>query len=149
MIPRRVLESHKNASAIALPNQGIRRSAHNAIIIGGGVGVGIGLLFGLVGGITQGPTIGLMVGFTVLLGIGLPFGLGFGGFSFIQHVTLRLILYRARQIPWNYVHFLDYCAERIFLRKVGGGYIFIHRMLMEYFASLDTSEQDRNAPPSR
>ena len=23
-------------------------------------------------------------------------------------------------------------------RKVGGGYIFIHRMLMEYFASLDT-----------
>jgi hypothetical protein len=28
------------------------------------------------------------------------------------------------------------CAERIFLRKVGGGYIFIHRLLMEHFAEL-------------
>jgi len=30
---------------------------------------------------------------------------------------------------------LDYAAERILLRKVGGGYIFTHRMLMEYFAA--------------
>jgi hypothetical protein len=39
----------------------------------------------------------------------------------------------------NVVHdaLLDYAAERIFLRKVGGGYIFIHRMLMEYFAALE------------
>jgi len=29
-------------------------------------------------------------------------------------------------------------ADRIFLRKVGGGYIFIHRMVMEYFAALET-----------
>jgi hypothetical protein len=57
-------------------------------------------------------------------------------------------------MPWNYSRFLDYCADRIFLRKVGGGYIFIHRMLMEYFASLDTQsldipKQDSNAPLSR
>ena len=26
----------------------------------------------------------------------------------------------------------------ILLKKVGGGYIFIHRMLLEYFAKLDT-----------
>jgi hypothetical protein len=32
----------------------------------------------------------------------------------------------------------DIAAERIFLRKVGGGYIFIHCMLLEYFASLET-----------
>lgn len=43
--------------------------------------------------------------------------------------------------PWNYDHFLDYATERIFLRKVGGGYIFIHRMLMEYFAGLTPEEQ--------
>jgi len=30
-------------------------------------------------------------------------------------------------------------TDRIFLRKVGGGYIFIHRMLMEYFAALEPS----------
>jgi hypothetical protein len=28
-------------------------------------------------------------------------------------------------------------VERIFLRKVGGGYIFVHRLLMEHFASLN------------
>ena len=30
-----------------------------------------------------------------------------------------------------------YTTDRIFLRKVGGGYIFVHRLLQEYFASLE------------
>ena len=38
--------------------------------------------------------------------------------------------------PWRYVTFLDYATERIFLRKVGGGYIYIHRLLQDYFAEL-------------
>jgi len=29
-------------------------------------------------------------------------------------------------------------AERIFLRKVGGGYIFVHRLLMEHFAGMES-----------
>ena len=62
-------------------------------------------------------------------------GLTPAGLSCIQHFALRLILYRNNKIPWNYARFLDYAAERIFLQKVGGGYIFIHRMLMEHFAS--------------
>jgi hypothetical protein len=37
--------------------------------------------------------------------------------------------------PRRYVDFLDYAAERIFLHRVGGGYIFIHRMLQDYFAA--------------
>jgi hypothetical protein len=36
--------------------------------------------------------------------------------------------------PWKYVEFLDDAADRILLRKVGGGYIFAHRLLMEWFA---------------
>jgi len=42
-------------------------------------------------------------------------------------------------MPWNYPRFLDSAAERILLRKVGGGYIFVHRLLLEYFASLDST----------
>ena len=38
-------------------------------------------------------------------------------------------------MPWNYPRFLDYAAERILLRKVGGGYIFTHRLLLEYFVT--------------
>jgi hypothetical protein len=36
----------------------------------------------------------------------------------------------------NTVGFLDYAAKRIFLHKVGGGYIFVHRLLQDYFAGL-------------
>jgi len=42
---------------------------------------------------------------------------------------------RCAESRWDYAKFLDYAAERILLRKVGGGYIFIHRMLLEYFAA--------------
>jgi hypothetical protein len=62
----------------------------------------------------------------------------YGGLTCIQHIVLRYILYYSNTIPWNYPAFLDYCADRILLRRVGGGYIFIHRLLQDYFASLDT-----------
>jgi len=30
----------------------------------------------------------------------------------------------------------DYCVDLIFRRRVGGGYIFVHRLLMEHFAAM-------------
>ncbi len=62
-----------------------------------------------------------------------------GGLSCLRHSVLRLLLWRAGSIPWNYPRFLDFAAEHILLRKVGGGYIFVHRLLLEYFASLYTT----------
>ena len=38
-------------------------------------------------------------------------------------------------MPWNIARFLD-SFDRIFLYKVGGGYIFYHPLLMEHFAKL-------------
>lgn len=58
-------------------------------------------------------------------------------FDFIRRSLFRFILWYKGYIPRNYVRFLDYAAERIFLRKVGSGYIFIHRTVLEYFASLE------------
>ncbi|MBZ0293180.1 MAG: hypothetical protein K8L99_11500, partial [Anaerolineae bacterium] len=58
-----------------------------------------------------------------------------GGIPVIQHIVLRHILSSEGVIPrWRYDRFLDHCAELGLLRKVGGGYIFRHRMLLEYFA---------------
>jgi hypothetical protein len=37
---------------------------------------------------------------------------------------------------WRLVPFLDHCVDLIFLRRVGGGYIFVHRLLMEHFAEM-------------
>ncbi|NER53036.1 MAG: hypothetical protein F6J92_41660 [Symploca sp. SIO1A3] len=80
--------------------------------------------------------IGLVVGLIMGLIAGLTAGLRSGGEACIQHFTLRLILCRNNYIPWNYARFLNYATECIFLQKVGGGYIFIHRMLMEHFAQM-------------
>jgi hypothetical protein len=115
------------------PNQGIRQSASNAII----VGLSAPLLAGLVIWLIARHGKGLVLGLGLALIPGMLFGMSFGGLAVIQHFTLRFILYRTGHIPWSYARFLDYAAERIFLRKVGGGYIFIHRLLMEYFAELE------------
>jgi hypothetical protein len=120
------------------PNQGIRRSARNAIVVG------------LVVGLTQGVAIWIENGMLPASGSGLVFILIYvligilacGGFACLSHFALRLVLWHRGSLPWKIVPFLDYCAERIFLRKVGGGYIFIHRMLMEHFASLDPQALD-------
>jgi hypothetical protein len=59
-----------------------------------------------------------------------------GGLFAIRHLVLRLALWLRRSAPLHYVPFLDYAVDRLFLRKVGGGYIFLHRMLLEYFATM-------------
>ena len=142
-----------------IPNQGVQRSAWNALVFGLG-----GLVFGLVGGLVFGLVVGLVFGLSVWsvgglystlavgLGVGLFGALNAGGQACLEHLALRILLVRNGSIPWNYVKFLDYAAERILLRKVGGGYIFIHRMLLEYFAArYDKSavEATPNAEPSQ
>jgi len=80
----------------------------------------------------------------------LAVGLACGGAAFVQHFVLRCLLWCAGCIPFNYARFLDYAAERILLRKVGGGYIFIHRLLLEYFAGVQAeAPPSANASPTR
>jgi predicted lipid-binding transport protein (Tim44 family) len=75
------------------------------------------------------------------LGVGPVASLYFGGLAFVQHWVLRLLCTLGGYAPWRYARFLDYAAERIFLRKVGGSYIFVHRMLLEYFAGMEEDMQ--------
>ncbi len=128
------------------PNQGIWYSIRNGLIVGMVNGLGFGLIsgtgfgigFGLFNGLASGLVNGLDFGLYLGLIYGLYSGLHYGGMAFIQHFALRWFLLRAGSIPWEYAHFLDYAAEQILLRKVGGGYIFTHRLLQEYFATLVT-----------
>jgi hypothetical protein len=64
-------------------------------------------------------------------------GLWYGGLAVIQHYLLRMMLSYAKCLPWDINRFLEYCADRVFLRQVGRGYAFIHRLLLEHFAELD------------
>lgn len=122
-----------------VPNQGIRRSAHNSLVFGLISTAIVWSISGLSVGLISGPSVGLISGLSVGLSAGLLAGLLNGGLACLRHGVIRLLLWRSQAIPWNYPRFLDDAAERILLRKVGGGYIFVHRLLLEYFASLDTT----------
>lgn len=133
------------------PNQGMRFSLQNGLLYGLMLGPMIGLLFGLL----LGPVSSLLaeemgiktalnldmqrlLQFGLWLGAlsGLACGVWLGGSAVIHHYTLRFIIYHSGHIPRNYEHFLEYATERLFLRRVGGSYVFVHRLLMEHFAAM-------------
>ena len=108
------------------PNQGIRQSAKNSLIFGLIGALILGLNTILLGWTTRGWTI-----------FGFAFGMVAGGAeACVKHLIIRILLFIRGSIPWNYARFLNYATERIFLQKVGGGYIFVHRLLLEHFARL-------------
>lgn len=122
------------------PSQIFWQSALKTVVVGGVGGLVSGFIFAAFtyfsdhsGDIISNYMSNTLLPVAPFVGIlgGLSFALRYGGIALISHFTLRYILYRNGDIPWNYIRFLDYAADRIFLRKVGGGYIFIHRMLME------------------
>lgn len=124
-----------------VPAQGIHQSLRNALRVVLGTGLVLGLISGLIGELGLGLVGGLILGLT--------FELMYGGMAVILHYILLYTLTRTGHTPWNYTRFLDYCVERIFLRRVGGGYIFIHRLLQEHFASLTPEDIKRIAGDSR
>jgi eukaryotic-like serine/threonine-protein kinase len=129
--------------AATSPNQGIMLSRKNSLAVflvsSLTVGITVGLIYGLVGpilGLTKGLNVGLIRGLIFGLTAALIVGLNRGGSAVIKHYALRLTLWLNGYTPFNFVKFLDQCARLILLKKVGGGYIFIHRMLLDYFAEI-------------
>ncbi len=150
------------------PNEGIRRSGKNGLLRGLFAGLIAGLPVGLfamlitalavpelrihgqsIGQILKPPfalifalllplLLGMIVGISIGAIFGVIFGVIFGLGAFVQHFVLRTWLWRTNSLPWNIVQFLNEATELLLLRKVGGNYIFIHRLQLEYFASLDS-----------
>lgn len=110
-----------------VPNQGMRQSKKNALILAllGAVCLSIACV---------------LIGLPLIAGIslGILLGISGAGIACVEHGILRLLLYWSGFAPWNYTRFLNYASNCILLQKVGGGYIFIHRLLLEYFASLSS-----------
>jgi hypothetical protein len=93
-------------------------------------------LVSLVGGFIAGVPLGQLVALLLAAGTILPYinWMVNGGIPTYQHVALRQVLKADGDIPQNLSEFLNYATSLILMRKVGGGYIFIHRYLLEYFA---------------
>lgn len=129
--------------AKTVPNQGIWRSTLNAAWIGSSFGLIITLLavlgFTLMG---LNETCQWIAAPLILVGFG---GLGtvvnLAGRACLRHLTLRLALWSQGIMPWNYTRFLNSAVGDVFLQRAGGSYFFIHRMLLEHFAQIESQRK--------
>jgi hypothetical protein len=131
------LSKENRIEARTYPNQGVRSSGKSAAKFGIIFGV-LGAIAGWIAGKLGDPS-GHSVANWAAFGLVYGFIGGFlagGGDTFAKHLLLRVFLVRRGFAPLNYARFLDTCAALGLLRKVGGGYIFVHRYLLEYFAEL-------------
>jgi hypothetical protein len=124
------------------PNQGIRLTLTNGIFVFFMAILIIGLVSGLFYWAMGSLKLGLITGLIIGLNNGFIIGLNRGLAAVIKHYSLRLVLWRCGKTPFKFIPFLDYCAQLILLKKVGGGYIFLNRMLLEYFARRETSDNN-------
>ena len=130
------------------PNQGVWREAVFGLVYGL-ISMAIfygasGLIFGLVSDqdimdtvifySTIGSISGLFVGLIIALS------------TITMHFIIRRLLAYYECLPFNLFPFLEYAKDRLLLRRVGGGYIFIHRTLLEYFAAQHPFPQPPDSP---
>jgi NACHT domain/TIR domain len=146
-------------------NQGIHRSLRNSVMMGiiGGTMIGIiGILsFGLSSAVSNSLDRGLTSGLSSGVNYGLEFGLGYGlsfgasvgvrlgisgalliciitgGLAVWRHYVIRFLLWCSHTFP-KQAQFLDDTRARFLLRRVGGGYSFTHRLLLDHFTKAET-----------
>jgi hypothetical protein len=137
----------------ARPNEGIKRSLSHGLI-GGAIGLVVVIFLSIItnvvdflgsyglAGLQQSSLLlaSVKVGLSNALLLapvgGLLVGLLLGGLAFLQYNILRFILWRVGKMPRDLFHLLEDAAACILLHKAGGGYLFAHRFLLEYFAAL-------------
>lgn len=145
--------------SFATPNQSIKNSFFKGIymsIVGSITGGILGFLFLISFRLTlelfyginfeQGWLLSLALSETIMLVFGIEFGLLLGLKSgwghVINHMILRFWLYCSGVAPLNYRKFLKHCVDLGLMRQVGGGFMFRHRYLQDYFASQYDSIQE-------
>jgi hypothetical protein len=105
------------------------------------VGLIVGLAFGLIVGLVSGLVIGLIVGLTLRLRRRDLWN--------DPYRDLQRQLERGGLVPQDYVRFLDFAAEHVLLQRIGGGYRFVHALLLDYFAEQWAESGGRTAPEIR
>ena len=130
------------------PNQGMRLSLRNAAIAAAFSSVIVALTTTIVlYGWLWLPDNNIRLSLTNQFGIVAAFAvwvsffaaMSFGGLDLLKHFLIRLILKISRQVPNNLVGFLNHATRLNFLQRVGGSYMFGHRLLQEHFAREDKS----------
>lgn len=142
-------------------NQGIRRSLRNGAIISCVTGLLIAAMI----------IVGNHIAYCLAVGNGLcdrtansqPIPLGYswllflcgmlivwawlGGVTVLRHFVIRFLLAHFRTFPLHAQAFLDDTTARILMHRVGGGYRFVHRRLLDHFADSHSSVAEKDVPP--
>jgi hypothetical protein len=116
------------------PNEGIRRSARNGLLVALPAAAVFGLVFGLADAhifkLGNALIFGLIAGMITGLFIGLVFGFG----ACIAHYVVRALLAGSGAAPWRYGWFLDAMSSRQMVRRCAGSYMFAHQQLRNHLA---------------
>ncbi|MEM9775630.1 MAG: hypothetical protein AAF902_13700, partial [Chloroflexota bacterium] len=116
----------KRLTESARPNQGMLVTLNNGLAGGSITTLMLFAAVALVAGWQNGLLVGALVGLSVMFTQGL--------FIVLRHAVLRLLLWRSLGIPLNGASFFDMICRYSVLQKVGGGYAFRHRLILDYFA---------------
>lgn len=92
-------------------------------------------LLAFVVGMGLSPWSSFMLAVLVAIVLFTPALFWFGGIDLLLHAALRMVLAFTGTMPLRLRRFLDYALHLGFLQRVGGGYIFFHRLLLEHFAA--------------
>lgn len=138
------------------PGQGLWRAAQTGLV----VGPTAGLLAGLAVGYVAVPLILPFVGadsellrmtdpeaslfWSAAIFVALVTTFIYGWTAVFLHIALRVVLTLTSGVPVRLVPWLDRAVDRGLLRRVGGGWMFQHRTLMEHFAD-GRARRDREA----
>ena len=125
--------------------QGLRQSLTTALSVAAGTGLLAGLAVGY-GGVSlvlphvgpestllhmADPRLSLFLsagGFAALVS-----GFAYGGAAVTLHLAVRLVIAVRSPLPFRLATWLDRAADRGLLRRVGGGWMFLHQTLLEHF----------------
>lgn len=130
------------------PNEGVLKSARTGILLAGAFGAGgAWLLASLILAVSYGNRATLSESIVLIMALAIPggaifasIGLMIGGFDVpVKHALLRVLVAIDQRVPIGLRSRLDSCAKQLLLRKVGGGYLFVHRYILEYFAACHRS----------
>jgi hypothetical protein len=122
--PVRSVSSHHR------PGVGLRQSVKLCGILVWRFGLPVALIWSLVLGLP-----GLLSGFLMAAALAHLYC----GRGLMSYWITRALLAWAGILPMRLVRSLDLAVDRILMVRVGGGYAFTHRLLLEYLAALDDS----------
>ncbi|MGB2927267.1 MAG: NACHT domain-containing protein [Limnothrix sp.] len=120
------------------PNQGILASAKNSLVLtifglllAGGLNLSLSAVLPEV--ISDPDQIRRIIASSMFTAIYSPLFFS-GGLACMQHLALRVVLWRSGAIPLDYAAFLKYTSELRLTRQTGGEFRFFHDLLREHFA---------------